>query len=181
MSADRVEAHAAGITAARGDLAPGLRDRARREALVRAIEASGVVLVAADAEGARGTSAGRDVQIEIADRGSHGVWLSWSGGGLGGFPQRLADATASPIRHYRARLDRLPSAVLTVTASTWWPSPRPPAAIVGVQDRRFLSAEEQSADPHAIVRGTVDVAVALQEGWEWADATIERWRVDPAI
>jgi hypothetical protein len=152
---DAIEAHLLGLRD------PGDDPRA---VLLAALQALG--WVRSDAPGA--------LELEVQHRDEHGVWVRGVGAALAALPAPLARVATAPVQHYVARVD---GDTIAIAGATWFPGRSEPVPITAVADGWTLVDDDRTPGPETLALGALEVAAAMREGWDLADAAIERWRV----
>lgn len=155
----------------------GLRSMSRQvalDALESGLRELGWQRAAAGPDGATG------LEVEVRDRGEHGVWLTGVGIELDGLARSIARASSRPVRHYSARIvDDPRGCQLELDGWTWWPDLRR-VPIPGARDRDGVEPDDLAEGPAALVAAVLEVTAETHERWNHEDATIERWAVTRA-
>ncbi|MEZ4235166.1 MAG: hypothetical protein R3F59_03190 [Myxococcota bacterium] len=140
----------------------GLRTRGpdARDALVAALAELGWV-----------RSAAPTFELEVQDRDGAGLWARGIGD-LAALPGVLARCSASAVQHYVAKVD---GDTIAIAGATWFPGRAEPVPITAVADGWTLVDEDRTVGPETLALGTLEVAAAMREGWDLADAGVERW------
>lgn len=114
------------------------------------------------------------VEVEVQDRGEHGLWVRGIGPELARLPAALARVAAAPVQHYVARID---GDTITLAGATWFPGRPEPVPVTSVADGWTLVDEDRAPGPETLALGALEVAAAMREGWDLADAAIEHWTI----
>ncbi|MEQ1503491.1 MAG: hypothetical protein ABMB14_14740 [Myxococcota bacterium] len=117
------------------------------------------------------------LELEVRNRGTHGLWLTGESIALEPLPGALARAADLPVRQYRIRVSTDDGrARIEIDGWTWWPDQRR-VPIPGVKDADWLDGDDLVSGASALARSVLEVTVEQHEAWHHDDAAVFRWHV----